>query len=236
MMIQLTPRLRAVADLVPPSSSMADIGTDHAYLPVVLVQQGIVLKAVASDIHKGPSERAAAHVRKAGMSHAVSVRTGAGLLPLEPGEVEGAVMAGMGGLMMIRILEEGAAAAASLKWLVLQPQNHAAELRRWLVGNGWRISQESLAQEGRQLYQMFRAEKGTMPPFNGVLAETGDPRLRTGDPLFPELLERLIQKRRYVIEGIGAHTDDAGHAEKRRTAVREKEELEAMICRYTQEI
>lgn len=134
-MIQLTARLRHVADLIPSCQSMADIGTDHAYLPLFLLEKGKVQWAIASDIHKGPLERTRAHLKGQEKGGNIELRLGGGLSPLEVGEVDGAVMAGMGGLMMRDILEADFPKAQALSWLVLQPQNHVAELKQYLAGH-----------------------------------------------------------------------------------------------------
>lgn len=102
--MNLTARLRHVAELVPVCHSMADIGTDHAYLPLFLLEAGKVQRAIASDIHRGPLERARTHLEGEGKGKEIELRLGGGLSPIKKGEVDGAVMAGMGGLMMRDIL------------------------------------------------------------------------------------------------------------------------------------
>lgn len=229
LMIQLTPRLAAAASLVPPAVSMADIGTDHAYLPIFLIQSGKIKHAIASDIHEGPAERAKEHIGKNGLTAAVHVRIAPGLLGLMPGEAEGAVIAGMGGLMIRNILEEGADIAETMQWFVLQPQNHGRELRLWLAGHGYAIEKECLAREDRMIYQLLFVRHGEMAPLTGVQWETGNPRLREKDPLFPSFLEGLIRKRDFTIQGVAKDTDNPVNKEKRRRAVEEKQELEELL-------
>lgn len=233
-MIILSPRLQKAADFVPACRCMADIGTDHAYLPLYLLQTGRVRQAVASDIHAGPAERALDHVRKEGMDARVSVRVGPGLSTLQPGEADGAVIAGMGGLMMIRILEEGAEEAAALDWLVLQPQNHAAELRRWLAKHGYAVRGEALAAEDRQLYQVLFVRHGRMPALSDAEAEAGVLAYRRDDPLFPDFLRALIRKKDFTIRGVAADTANAANRAKREKALKEKKELEALLWKFGQ--
>lgn len=235
-MIHLTPRLAAAASLVPPSASMADIGTDHAYLPLFLIQSGKIQHAIASDINEGPAERAKEHIGNAGLSARVQVRVAPGLQGLLPGEVEGAVIAGMGGLMIRSILEGGAAIAQTMDWFILQPQNHAGELRMWLAGHGYTICQEVLAQEDRMIYQLLLVRHGDMVPLTGVQWETGNPALRKGDPLFPLFLEGLIRKRNFTIEGVAEHTDNPVNREKRRQAVEDRRELEELLWKSKSKI
>ncbi len=233
-MITLSPRLQKAADFVPACRAAADIGTDHAYLPLYLLQIGRIRQAVASDIHEGPAERALANVRKEQLEDRVSVRVGPGLSTLQPGEADGAVIAGMGGLMMIHILEEGADTAASLDWLVLQPQNHAAELRRWLAEHGYAICGEALAAEDRQLYQILFVRHGRMPALSDIEAEVGVLACRQGDPLFPEFLRALIRKKDFTIRGVAEDTANAVNRAKREKALKEKKELEALLWKFGQ--
>lgn len=233
-MIELSPRLQTAADLVPPCRCMADIGTDHAYVPLYLWQHGRIRQAVASDIHEGPAARAEEHCRKAQALQAVSVRVGPGLSTLRPGEAEGAVIAGMGGLMIRRILEEGRDVADAMDWFVLQPQNHGAELRRWLGQNGFQICGESLAAEDRMLYEILFVRHGPMPELTELEAETGLLQYRMEDPLFPEFLRRLIRKREFTIRGVAEDTENRVNREKRLRAEREKKELEALLWKFGQ--
>ena len=172
-MIHLTARLRHVADLVPSCQSMADIGTDHAYLPLFLLEKGKVQWAIASDIHKGPLERARAHLKGQEKGENIELRLGGGLSPLETGEVDGAVMAGMGGLMMRDILEADFPKAQSLSWLVLQPQNHVAELKQYLAGHHFMIMQEDMVMEDRRLYEMMLVKPGAMKEISLLEGEIG---------------------------------------------------------------
>lgn len=233
-MILLSPRLQKAADFVPACRCMADIGTDHAYVPLYLLQTGRIRQAIASDIHEGPARRALSNVRKEQMEARVSVRVGPGLATLRPGEAEGAVIAGMGGLMMIRILEEGADQAAALDWLVLQPQNHAPELRRWLAEHGYVICGEALAAEDRQLYQILFVRHGHMEALSDAEAEAGLLVYRKEDPLYPDFLRVLIRKKEFTICGVDPAAANAANRAKREKALKEKKTLEALLWTFAQ--
>ena len=103
----LSARLQAVAGLVTDGYRLADIGTDHAYIPIWLVKTGRIPGAVAADINKGPLKRAMEHIRANGLESRIDIRLSDGFAALTPGEVQSAVLAGMGGGLMIRILKEG---------------------------------------------------------------------------------------------------------------------------------
>ena len=234
-MITLTPRLRCIAELVPACRCAADIGTDHAYVPLYLLAQKKIRRAVASDIHEGPARRAEENCRKEGVEGLVSVRVGAGLSTLRPGEAEGAVIAGMGGLMIRTIIQEGAAIAAGLKWFVLQPQNHADMLRKWLIENEYAIEAEVLAAEEGKIYEILLVRHGKMDVPSAAELTAGLWKYRKNDPLFPEFLQRLIRKCGYTLNGIAADTTNAVNAEKRKQAEKRKKELEEIVWRLKQE-
>lgn len=227
-MLSLSPRLSAVCDLIPTCRSIADIGTDHAYVPIFLAETGRIQSAVASDIHEGPAKRAEVDVTQSGFRDIISVRIGPGLAPLSPGEVDGAVIAGMGGLMIIQILKDGKDIAETLDFLVLQPQNHQKELRKWLAENGFRIDAEKLAKEDRMLYQILRVRRGTMT-ISETEAETGLLAFRKGDPLFPEFLKELIRKKDFIIRGVSPDSRNERNIKNRNLALLEKQKLEELL-------
>ena len=227
--MKLTERLKKVAELVPMSSSMADIGTDHAYLPIVLLQEGKIKHALACDIHRGPLERAKAHILRNGYETYMETRLGGGLSPVRKGEVDGVVIAGMGGLMMMDILESDTEKAHTLEWMVLQPQNHVADLKCYLSTHQFRIVKEEMAREEDQLYEMMLVVPGSMHGvslFEGEVGVTADYRK---NPLFPFHVRKLINKRNLMIQGISADTDNEENIRKREKALLEKEELEALL-------
>ena len=114
-------RLEAIAALVPQNCVVADIGTDHAYLPVWLMQKGLIKAAIAADIAEGPCRAAQTNIGMYGLKDKIEVRRGSGLTVLKPGEADGAVIAGMGGSTIVQILEESPDVAKTLKFLIVQP-------------------------------------------------------------------------------------------------------------------
>ena len=124
-------RLEAIAALVPQNCVVADIGTDHAYLPVWLMQKGLIKAAIAADIAEGPCRAAQTNIGMYGLKDKIEVRRGSGLSVLKTGEADGAVIAGMGGSTIVQILEESPDVAKALKFLIVQPMAGAPGLRRW---------------------------------------------------------------------------------------------------------
>ena len=154
-------RLEAIAALVPQNCVVADIGTDHAYLPVLLMQKGLIKAAIAADIAEGPCRAAQTNIGMYGLKDKIEVRRGSGLTVLKPGEADGAVIAGMGGSTIVQILEECPEVAKTLKFLIVQPMAGAPGLRMWACENGWRIADEALAEEPQHLYEIIMLVPGS---------------------------------------------------------------------------
>lgn len=230
--MKLTPRLYAISELIPRSLCMADIGTDHAYIPISLIRNGKVKSAIAGDIHAGPAQRARTHIAREGLSDKIEVREGSGLEILKKGEVEGAVIAGMGGLMIRDILAKGSFVTAEMKWLVLQPQNHIPALRTWLQQNEYKIDREVLVEEGAQLYEILYITHGYMEPFSEIESEIGVTLSRYEDRLFIKHLHKLIVKRQKVLDSIDILTANKINMEKYKKATAEKEVLEGVLWRF----
>lgn len=157
--MQLSKRLQAVANLVPKAVCMADVGTDHGYIPIYLVEQGICKRAIAMDVRKGPLARAGEHIEKAQLGAYIQTRLSDGLRELEPLEAQAIVIAGMGGATMMGILEKGKALLDSETLLVLQPQSELEEFRRYLVSEGFCFLAEDMVLEDGKYYPMMQVKK-----------------------------------------------------------------------------
>ncbi|MBP1765362.1 MAG: hypothetical protein H6Q65_2420 [Firmicutes bacterium] len=188
----LKPRLAAIAAFVPTGASVADIGTDHAYLPVFLLQSGVVNKAIAADIHAGPYRAATETVAAFGLLDSISVRFGNGLSVLAPSEADTVVIAGMGASTIIKILEASSDITNSLTRLILQPMTAAAALRRWLVENSWNIVEEELVEEDQILYEIIVAERGSALSYQSIFDDIGPRLWANHHPLLRNHIERLI--------------------------------------------
>ena len=162
-MITLDKRLSAVAALVRQGSRLADIGTDHAYLPVHLVQAGVCPSAIASDIGAGPLDAARRTVTENGLTSEIALRLGDGLATVSAGEVEDIAIAGMGGETIVMILEAAPWVQNEGIRLILQPMTRAEDLRRWLLTHGFTILEEHLIIDGRHLYPVMAAEYTSAP-------------------------------------------------------------------------
>ena len=177
-MMELSKRLQAVADLVTAHYKLADIGTDHAYIPIYLTQQKKITEAVALDVNEGPLQRAEEHIRENGLEAEIETRLSNGFQALQPGEVQSAVIAGMGGGLVIRILTEGAEVVRKLEECILQPQSEIEKVRAFLLEKGYEFLEEDMVCEDGKYYPMMRVEHGSMKlPARGEL-EYGNPALQ----------------------------------------------------------
>lgn len=157
-MIRLSRRLSAVADCVLPGEPLADIGTDHALLPVALVQRGAIPRAIAGDVREGPAQAAQRQVSEAGLAGRIDVRVGDGLAVLRPGEAVTVAIAGMGGGTIVDILSSGGEALEGVRRLVLQPNVGERLVRSWLLEHGWKLTAETLLEEDGILYEVLVAD------------------------------------------------------------------------------
>lgn len=150
--MKLDNRLMAIADLVRNDKIFADIGTDHAYLPVYLVEKGIINKGIAADLRVGPLENAKEAVVSYGYSDQIELRLSDGLDNFVENEVEEIAVAGMGGLLISSFIERTQWLKNEEIHLILQPMTHVAELRKTLFDNGFVIDKEVVAKDGDKLY------------------------------------------------------------------------------------
>lgn len=157
-MLQLSKRLQSVADLVGECSTIADVGTDHGYIPVYLVAKGKAGKAIAMDINAGPLSRAEEHILQYGLEKEIETRLSDGCRALKPKEADVIVIAGMGGALMRRILIQGEEIARAAKKLVLQPQSEAAAFREFLFAEGYQITEEDMVVEEDKYYPVIAAK------------------------------------------------------------------------------
>ncbi len=157
--IKLSKRLKAVADYIDNGARLADIGSDHAYLPTYLMQKLVIDFAVAGEVVKGPFEIAKNHVAEADLSDRIVVRLANGLGAIEnTDKIDTIVIAGMGGILISEILEAGKEKLSPVKRLILQPNNHEESLRQWLVNHQFVIKKEEILLEAGKFYEIIVAE------------------------------------------------------------------------------
>lgn len=221
--MELTPRLQAIADQVPQGARLADVGTDHGYLPVWLLLSGRIKCAIAADLREGPLSRSRETAQRFGTADRMSFRLCNGLSAIHPDEVDTVAIAGMGGETIISILE-AAPWTKEGTLLLLQPMTGFAELRRWLQGDGYEIVREHISCEGKRLYTILMVKGGKMPPLNP--AEQWAGRQNSG-PLRRDYLALMRGKAEKALHGQqAAHAPNQAVIEELKTVLSGLSEME----------
>ena len=159
----ISKRLELVASFVPQGSILLDVGSDHAYLPIELVERGQLKSAIAGEVVEGPYQSAVKNVEAHGLKEKIQVRLANGLEAFEEeDQVSVITIAGMGGRLIATILEEGMDKLANVERLILQPNNREDDLRIWLQDHGFQIVAESILEEAGKFYEILVVEAGQM--------------------------------------------------------------------------
>lgn len=236
--VTLSERLRAVAGMVTDGNRVCDVGCDHGFVPIYLVQHGISPQVLAMDLREGPLRAAREHVAAYGLESEIQTRLSDGLHNYEPGEADTLICAGMGGALMRRILEVSWEKTASFKELVLQPQSEIEQFRGFLRENGIGILDEEMIDEDGKFYQIIKAsgrsvtdaqEGGEMkgaPPFSALCADAlADKLCKLEDRYGPVLMRKrtpaflsFLEREAAVYEEILASLRERGLTEEKRGA------------------
>lgn len=181
-LLRLSPRLRCIADLVPAGARLADVGTDHGYLPAWLLLEGRIRHAIASDINAAPLDHARRTAEACGVAEQMEFRLCAGLDAYSTGEADTVVIAGMGGETIVSILDSAPWLKDGGAALLLQPMTKAELLRRWLTENGYCIDSERLVEDKGTIYAVLTVKAGRSAPLTNAEAWCGAELLH--DPLY----------------------------------------------------
>ncbi|MBR1848347.1 MAG: SAM-dependent methyltransferase [Lachnospiraceae bacterium] len=190
--MELSKRMLMVADLVPANSVCLDMGCDHGFVAIHLVQKGICPKVLATDLREGPLSAAKEHVEAMGLTDRIELRLSDGLQNVQKGEVDGMIAAGMGGKLMIRVLEEEMEKVHNMTYLVLQPQSDIPEVRTFLRQNGFQIQMEDMTYEDGKYYF-------------AILAKVSSREQMYYDALFDRMEEQYFLHALDVAEGKAEH-------------------------------
>lgn len=199
MRLHLSKRMERLSSLVTEGNRLADVGTDHGYIPIALVERGKIPSALALDVNPGPLGRAGEHIRAYGLDTYIKTRLSDGLDGLKEGEADTVMIAGMGGRLTVRILEGGARCLAAVKELILQPQSEIHLVRAWLLKHGFYICAEDIVKDEGKYYPMMRAVRG------GETASAAEEELYYGAVRIqksPEVLEEYLEKEMSKTDGI----------------------------------
>ena len=198
----LSKRLAACADLVPECETVADVGADHGYLGIRLLQTNRCHRVIASDLRQKPLASAKANALRFGAADRMRFVQSDGLESIAPGSFQTLVCAGMGGDCITLILKAAPWLRDGRYTLILQPQSSGNDLRRWLGNNGYEIVQERLVQDGRFLYGVMRVVWGQGRALSPAEQYVSPALQRENDPLFVPYLDRLIRSLHATVAGI----------------------------------
>ena len=230
--MELSKRLYAVAGLVTEGASVADIGTDHGYVPIYLVESGIASKVIALDVNQGPLNRARMHIVGHGLGDRIETRLSDGLAMIRPGEVDTVIASGMGGPLTIRILQEGKEVADQLNTLILQPQSEICRVRRFLTENGYRIEQEDMVLEDGKYYPVMRVVHGTKEPYEEWEYLYGKRLLEARHPVLLEFLKRELRIKESILEQLAGRSGSESARERAEEICREREWIQKALAQY----
>ncbi len=193
--MKLTDRLLKIANLVTEGKRVADIGTDHGYIPVYLLNNNKVSYAILADVNKGPLENARKEVRHNKLEDKVDLRLGSGLEVLKPNEVDEVIIAGMGGMLISDLLEAKKDVAHTVDKLILQPMQAQGELRKYLYNNGYEILDEVLVKEDFRIYEIIIAKYigENTEVNNDIYYEVGSKLIENKDELLSEFINKKIK-------------------------------------------
>lgn len=201
MILNLKGRLKLIADKVPKCNVLADIGTDHAYIPIYLVQNGVCQKAIASDVKIGPVKMASTNISLYKLSEKIETRLGNGLDTIEINEADSIIIAGMGGTLLTELLEANKPKTVNAYTLVLQPMNDLHVVRKWLYDNAFEIYDEEMVAEGPKMYFVLSAKfSGNKKQYSDFELYVGQRLIEKKDPLLGAYCRMKVQQIDRVLE------------------------------------
>jgi len=184
--MELSSRLLKIASMVEDCECLADIGTDHAYIPILLIKEERCERAIASDINKGPIIKAEKNIAEKGLKGKIECRLGGGLKTIKPYEADAAVIAGMGGNLIRDIINDDMEVFKSLSYCIAQPVQNPEILRQYIYNMGFTILDEELAIEDNKFYEIIKLN------FNNVKEKI--------EPIYYEVGKKLFEKGHYLLK------------------------------------
>ncbi len=206
---------------------LADVGTDHGYIPIYLLQQKKIRKAIAMDVAEGPLLRAKEHIAQLGLGGYIETRISDGVLSLGMGEADSILIAGMGGGLILKILWEGKPVIESGKELILQPQSEIGRVREYLYRHGYKITGENMVREDGKYYQMFScvpkegADREFMHRQDPLYCRYGRLLLSQRHPVLKDYLLYMGKQYKTILENLKKQQETTAICERRKQIERE---------------
>lgn len=207
--IELPPRLEMIARYIPAGESVVDIGTDHAYLPIYVIQSGRCERAVAADVRPGPLTIARSHVERMGLTDRIELRLSDGLDSFVPQELSCVVMAGMGGYLIAELLNRAyeSGKLTRYKRLILQPQSEVFRVRQTVHRIGGRICEERMVEDRGKVYTIIVVQPGT-EVYEAHEYEYGRKLFEARDPVFYQVLKEETDQKRVILASLRARQEE----------------------------
>ncbi|WP_323986871.1 tRNA (adenine(22)-N(1))-methyltransferase [Pseudomonas canadensis] len=226
----LSLRLERVAANVPKGARLADIGSDHGYLPVALMRRGLITMAVAGEVATTPFHAAQRTVRDNGLEQQITVRLADGLAAMKPDDGITAIsVCGMGGETIRDILESGKRHLSGQERLILQPNGGEQPLRQWLMDNGYSILREELLRENRFYYEIIVAERAGPVAYTAEQLYFGPLQLQARSPVFIAKWQRMLRQKHQTLASF-EHARQAVPEEKRQEIVQQAKWITALLA------
>jgi len=209
----ISERLKAIADMVDSCECCADIGTDHGYIPIYLLNKGVCKRAIASDINKGPLEKAKYNVKKEDLSDKIDCRLGSGFSTIKPGEQNIAIIAGMGGNLTRDIIEDGMEVFKSLDYLIVQPVQNVEVFRQYVYEKGYEIIEENLCIDEGKYYEIikikYKNKKQGIQDIDDIFYEISKFSYDRKHKLINEFIKNKIEKYEKILYAIKEDSESA---------------------------
>ncbi|MGH4050970.1 MAG: tRNA (adenine(22)-N(1))-methyltransferase [Clostridium sp.] len=193
--MDISERLKKIANMIEDCDTIVDVGTDHGYVPIYLVKRGVIKKAIASDINRGPVQKAKHNIILNKTFRQISCRLGGGLSTVKIGEVQVAIIAGMGGNLIRDIMENDLDIVKEFKYMILQPVQNAEVLREYLYTTGYNILNEEICVEDGRFYEIIKVRYNNKPKVvEKIYYEISEVLLNKKQPVMQKFIEYKLQK------------------------------------------
>lgn len=207
--MELSKRLQCIKSLITDVSRVVDIGTDHGYIPINLVKNSVCNYVVAGDINKGPLEKAEYNIKREGLNEQICCRLGGGFSVVEKGEVQCAIIAGMGGDLIRDIIENDIEKFKELKYAIVQPVQNVDVFRKYIYDKGFRVIEEKMCVEDDKFYEILKisydSNTSTVDP---IFFEISKNLLINKDEVLVHYIEFLINKYEGIVEKLNQDTEN----------------------------
>lgn len=218
--VQLSKRLQAVVNLISRGAKVADVGCDHAYVSIYMVEKNLASKVIAMDVNKGPLERARENIKRCHFENQIETRLSDGLQELKPGEADTLLIAGMGGALMQRILTGKMEVLEQVSELILQPQSEIREMRIFLEKMGFSIIKEDMVIDDGKYYVMIKAKREEVPSKQEkeIFYRYGKYLLKNHHPILKQYLQKEYGNLEQILQKLEGHLSSEN--EKRKEVIK----------------